>query len=92
MANDAIANMIKPKQHWFEEFKHMAKWVANITNSTDEDREKLAEEGIDYSADSIDFTSMILHWMHQWRLAALFMILSGCLQEPNLRYISSRTS
>ena len=46
----------------------------NITNSTDEDREKLAEEGNDYSADSIDFTSMILHWMHQWRLAALFMI------------------
>ena len=32
------------------------------------------EEGNDYSADSIDFTSMILHWMHQWRLAALFMI------------------
>ena len=46
----------------------------NITNSTDEDRKELAEEGNDYSADSIDFTSMILHWMHQWRLAALFMI------------------
>ena len=46
----------------------------NITNSTDEDRELLAEEGNDYTADSIDFTSMILHWMHQWRLAALFMI------------------
>ncbi len=46
----------------------------NIANDIDEDREQLAEDGNDYSTESIDFTSMILHWMHQWRLAALFMI------------------
>tara|TARA_B100000609_G_scaffold72903_1_gene58182 strand:- start:19 stop:1290 length:1272 start_codon:yes stop_codon:yes gene_type:complete len=46
----------------------------NLSEATNEDREELAEDGNDYSTESIDFTSMILHWMHQWRLAALFMI------------------
>ena len=32
------------------------------------------EENNDYTTESVSFTSMILHWMHQWRLAALFMI------------------
>lgn len=27
-----------------------------------------------YTQESVDPTSMFLHWMHQWRLAALFMI------------------
>ena len=38
------------------------------------DRKEVAEEGNDYTYDSVDPTSMFLHWMHQWRLAALFMI------------------
>ena len=45
----------------------------NITDDPD-DRKEIAEEGNDYTYDSVDSTSMFLHWMHQWRLAALFMI------------------
>ena len=45
----------------------------NITDDPD-DRNEIAEEGNDYTYDSVDSTSMFLHWMHQWRLAALFMI------------------
>ena len=46
----------------------------NIDEIAAEDRREFAEESNDYTAESVDFTSMILHWMHQWRLAALFMI------------------
>ena len=42
--------------------------------SDDMDNDELAAEENTYTADSIDPTSMFLHWMHQWRLAALFMI------------------
>ena len=45
----------------------------NITDDSDE-RKEIAEEGNDYTYESVDSTSMFLHWMHQWRLAALFMI------------------
>ncbi len=45
----------------------------NVSDDTD-DRKEVAEEGNDYTYDSVDPTSMLLHWMHQWRLAALFMI------------------
>ena len=45
----------------------------NITDDSDE-RKEIAEEGNDYTYESVDPTSMFLHWMHQWRLAALFMI------------------
>ena len=45
----------------------------NITDDPDE-RMDIADEGNDYTAESIDPASMFLHWMHQWRLAALFMI------------------
>ena len=45
----------------------------NITDDPDE-RIQIAEDGNDYTQESIDTTSMFLHWMHQWRLAALFMI------------------
>ncbi|MDP6866632.1 MAG: acyltransferase family protein [Candidatus Poseidoniaceae archaeon] len=45
----------------------------NITDDPDE-RLDIADEGNDYTAESIDPASMFLHWMHQWRLAALFMI------------------
>lgn len=45
----------------------------NITDN-DRDNDELAAEGNAYTAESIDPTSMFLHWMHQWRLAALFMI------------------
>jgi hypothetical protein len=52
---------------------------AEINPNIDEisDQEKGAifvEENNDYTTESVSFTSMILHWMHQWRLAALFMI------------------
>ena len=46
----------------------------NVASLDNEERWKIAEEGNDYTTDSVDFTSMVLHWMHQWRLAALFMI------------------
>lgn len=46
----------------------------NIGDISDEDREEFANKNNDYTSESIDFTSMVLHWMHQWRLAALFMI------------------
>ena len=45
----------------------------NISDN-DRDNDELAAEGNAYTAESIDPTSMFLHWMHQWRLAALFMI------------------
>ena len=45
----------------------------NVSDDPD-DRKEVAEEGNDYTYDSVDPTSMFLHWMHQWRLAALFMI------------------
>ena len=45
----------------------------NISDGPDE-RKIVAEEGNDYTYESVDSTSMFLHWMHQWRLAALFMI------------------
>lgn len=46
----------------------------NVASLDNEERWEIAEEGNDYTTDSVDFTSMVLHWMHQWRLAALFMI------------------
>ena len=46
----------------------------NIDEISAVDGREFAEESDDYSAESVDFTSMVLHWMHQWRLAALFMI------------------
>jgi hypothetical protein len=38
------------------------------------ERWEIAEEGNDYTTDSVNLPSMLLHWMHQWRLAGLFMI------------------
>ena len=46
----------------------------NIGDISDENTEEFANENNDYTSESVDFTSMVLHWMHQWRLAALFMI------------------
>ena len=46
----------------------------NVAGLDNEERWEIAEEGNDYTTDSVDFTSMVLHWTHQWRLAALFMI------------------
>ena len=46
----------------------------NFEEISGEDREEFADKNNDYTAESVTFTSMILHWMHQWRLAALFMI------------------
>ena len=46
----------------------------NIQEINETDELVFIEESNDYTAESISFTSMILHWMHQWRLAALFMI------------------
>jgi len=46
----------------------------NFEQISGEDRDDFAENNNDYTAESVTFTSMILHWMHQWRLAALFMI------------------
>ena len=46
----------------------------NMSSTDKDDRKDLYEEGNDYTAESIDLSSMFLHWMHQWRLAALFMI------------------
>ena len=40
----------------------------------EEDQLRFVEENDVYTPESVDFTSMVLHWMHQWRLAALFMI------------------
>ena len=36
----------------------------NVAGLDNEERWKIAEEGNDYTADSVDFTSMTLHWMH----------------------------
>ncbi len=46
----------------------------NIQEINETDELIFIEESNDYTAESISFMSMILHWMHQWRLAALFMI------------------
>ena len=46
----------------------------NLGEITETDRLEIAEEGNDYTAESVSPISMFLHWMHQWRLAALFMI------------------
>ena len=46
----------------------------NMAGLDGEERWEIAEKGNDYTTDSVEFTSMILHWMHQWRIAALFMI------------------
>ena len=46
----------------------------NIDEISAAEGREFVEESDDYSAESVDFTSMVLHWMHQWRLAALFMI------------------
>ncbi len=46
----------------------------NVDEIRDRDQLEFVEESNDYSAESVSLTSMILHWMHQWRLAALFMI------------------
>ena len=46
----------------------------NIADAGDDNHKDLAQDGNDYTTESIDFNSMLLHWMHQWRLAALFMI------------------
>ena len=46
----------------------------NVGEIEEQDRLEFAEANNDYSAESVTMESMILHWMHQWRLAALFMI------------------
>ena len=46
----------------------------NLDGLDGEERWEIAEDGNDYTTDSVDFPSMLLHWMHQWRLAGLFMI------------------
>jgi len=46
----------------------------NVGDIEEQDRLEFAEANNDYSAESVTIESMILHWMHQWRLAALFMI------------------
>ena len=46
----------------------------NVEEIRDKNELEFIDESNDYSAESVTFTSMILHWMHQWRLAALFMI------------------
>ena len=46
----------------------------NLDDLANQDRIEFVEENDDYSADSVTPESMVLHWMHQWRLAALFMI------------------
>ena len=47
-------------------------------NPNVEEKEEVAgtedEERNLYTTESVDATSLFLHWMHQWRLAALFMI------------------
>ena len=50
----------------------------DLDSLNEDERWEIAEDGNDYTTDSVDFQSMILHWMHQWRLAGLFMI-SGIL-------------
>ena len=46
----------------------------NLDDLSTEERWEIAENGNDYTSDSVDFPSMVLLWMHQWRLAGLFMI------------------
>ena len=47
-------------------------------NPNVEESDEVADTGDEqqnpYTAESVDPTSLFLHWMHQWRLAALFMI------------------
>ena len=40
----------------------------NIDELSEKDELEFVEESNDYTAESISFTSMILHWMHQLRL------------------------
>ena len=46
----------------------------NFEGISREERWEIAENSNDYTSESVDFPSMLLHWMHQWRLAGLFMI------------------
>ena len=46
----------------------------NFEGVSREERWEIAENSNDYTSESVDFPSMLLHWMHQWRLAGLFMI------------------
>ena len=46
----------------------------NIDEISAGDRREFVEESNDYTAESVDFTSMVLHWLHSFRLAALFLI------------------
>ena len=66
----------------------------NFEGISREERWEIAENGNDYTSESVDFPSMLLHWMHQWRLAGLFMI-SGmgdgvCFQKSDMGTISER--
>ena len=46
----------------------------NFEGLSREERWEIAENGNDYTSESVDFPSMLLHWMHEWWLAGLFMI------------------
>ena len=46
----------------------------DLDSLNEDERWKIAEDGNDYTTDSVNLPSMLLHWMHQWRLAGLFMI------------------
>ena len=46
----------------------------NFEGISREERWEIAENSNDYTSESVDFPSILLHWMHQWRLAGLFMI------------------
>ena len=55
-------------------------WTAygeHLNPNVDERTETSAQEDDErnrYTTETVDPTSLFLHWMHQWRLAALFMI------------------
>ena len=56
--------------YWTAYGEHVNPNVAEsdeVAGTEDEERDL-------YTAESVDATSLFLHWMHQWRLAALFMI------------------
>ncbi|MDC0527070.1 hypothetical protein OAO35_03895, partial [Euryarchaeota archaeon] len=46
----------------------------DLDSLNEDERWEIAEDGNDYTTDSVNLPSMLLHWMHQWRLAGLFMI------------------
>ena len=46
----------------------------NIEEIVAEDRKEFVEESNDYTAESVDFTSMVLHWLHSFRLSALYLV------------------